>query len=83
MKQFFKLKLLMTLTAMMVIIMAALCYISINELDYSLLDKRSRVLYAADGSVIGYSLSEDSDAYRFYTIGDEVSPLDMQMLLVN
>lgn len=83
MKQFFKLKLLMTLTAMMVIIMAALCYISINELDYSLLDKRSRVLYAADGSVIGYSLSEDSDAYRFYTRVDEVSPLYIQMLLVN
>ncbi|WP_294493818.1 transglycosylase domain-containing protein [uncultured Ruminobacter sp.] len=62
---------------------AVFCASCIDELDYSVLEKRSRVLYASDGSVIGYSLSEDTDSYRFYTTADEVSPLYLKMLIAN
>lgn len=59
------------------------CADCINELDYSVIEKRSKVMYAADGSVAGFSLSEDTDSYRFYTSADEVSPLYVKMLLAN
>ncbi len=57
------------------------CYSSIKELDFSLLNHRSRVLYAADGSVAAYTLSSDTESYRFYTRVDDVSPLYLRMLI--
>lgn len=59
------------------------CLSCIRELDYSLIEKRSRVLYAADGSIAGFSLSEDNESYRFYTSVEDVSPLYIRMLLAN
>ena len=56
---------------------------SISELDYSMIEQRSRVLYARDGAVLGYSLSSDNDSYRFYTRAEEVSPLYLKMLLAS
>lgn len=71
---------LMITTAVAVIIF---CYSSIRELDFSLLNHRSRVLYAADGSVAAYTLSSDTESYRFYTRVDDVSPLYLRMLLAS
>ncbi|WP_019001154.1 hypothetical protein [Succinimonas amylolytica] len=61
----------------------AFVYSSIDELDYSPINNRSHVLYARDGTVLGYSLSSDSDSYRFYTKAEEVSPLYLKMLLAS
>ncbi len=58
-------------------------YSCIDELDYSPIKNRSHVLYARDGTVLGYSLSKDSDSYRFYTRTEEVSPLYLKMLLAS
>ncbi|MBQ8706828.1 MAG: transglycosylase domain-containing protein [Succinivibrionaceae bacterium] len=59
----------------------AFCNSCIEELDFSPLEQRSRVLYARDGSVAAYTLSSDTESYRFYTRIDDVSPLYLRMLL--
>lgn len=63
--------------------MIMFCIESINELDYSIIDKRSRVIYDANGNVVSYTLSEDNDSYRFYTKIEDVSPLYISMLLAS
>ncbi len=61
----------------------AFCHVCIEEIDFTPLEQRSRVLYAADGSVAAYTLSGDTESYRFYTQIHEVSPLYLRMLLAS
>ncbi len=59
------------------------CYTSIQELDFAILENRSQVLYGSDGSVMAYTLSSDTESYRFYTKVTDVSPLYLKMLIAN
>ncbi len=69
--------------AMALAAMAFFTVYCIQELDFSLLENRSHVVYDAKGQILGYTLSQDTDSYRFYTTSDEVSPLYLKMLLAN
>ncbi len=57
--------------------------IAINELDFSILENRSKAVYDDSGRLIGYSLSQDNDSLRLLTKADEVSPLYLKMLIAN
>src|SRR5574344_1254288 len=59
------------------------CINAINELDYSDITERSKVLYDKDNGIAGYTLSSDTQSYRFYTTVDDVSPLYIKMLLAS
>src|SRR5574344_878 len=59
------------------------CINAMNELDYSDITERSKVLYDKDNGIAGYTLSSDTQSYRFYTTVDDVSPLYIKMLLAS
>lgn len=82
MKKGYRLKIPVIIT-MAILAMVIFITDCILELDYSLLNERSHVVYDQNGEILGYTLSKDSDAYRFYTKAEEVSPLYLKMLIAN
>ena len=64
-------------------VVAVFSYIAISEIDLSKIEHRSRVIYDSEGGIVAYTLSDDTDSYRFYTREDEVSPLYISMLIAN
>lgn len=71
------------IAAMAFLAVAVFCWNAIREIDFSLIENRSSVLYDVNGNVIGYTLSKDSDSYRFYTKIGEVDDLYLKMLIAN
>lgn len=65
------------------VVSGCFCINAITELNYSLIEQRSLVLYDRSNNVLGYSLSSDTQSYRFYTKKEDVSPLYLQMLLAS
>lgn len=59
------------------------CIWCIWELDFSLLENRSQVVYDAQGEILGFTLSRDNDSYRFLVTPEEVSPLYLKMLIAS
>ena len=53
---------------------------SISLIDFSLYEKRSKILLSEDNHILAYTLSED-EALRFKTTKEDVSPLYLKMLL--
>ena len=75
---------LFALTAMAVTAaVAVFSYNAISEIDLSKIERRSHVIYDVNGEVIAYTLSDDTDSYRFYTRISDVSPLYIEMLIAN
>lgn len=56
---------------------------SILSIDFSLLQNRSKILFDKEENVIAYTLSSDTQSYRFLTTKDEVSEIYLKILLSN
>ena len=72
------------LTAASAFVLSCLfCILCISEIDFSIIEKRSRIITDTENNIIGYTLSEDTDSYRFLTKSDEVAEVYLKMLLAN
>lgn len=61
----------------------AFIFYSILSIDFSPLENRSNVLFDKEGNVIAYTLSADTQSYRFLTAPKDVSQIYLKMLLSN
>ena len=80
---FFSVKRLYLTALLLITAVTAFVIFSITSIDLSPIENRSKVLFDKDGNVIAYSLSSDSQSFRFLTTPDDVSDIYLKMLLSN
>ena len=80
---FFSVKKLYLTALLLITAVTAFVIFSITSIDFSPIKNRSKVLFDKDGNVIAYSLSSDSQSFRFLTTPDDVSDIYLKMLLSN
>jgi len=80
---FFSVKRLYLTALLFITAVTAFVIFSITSIDLSPIENRSKVLFDKDGNVIAYSLSSDSQFFRFLTTPDDVSDIYLKMLLSN
>lgn len=82
-REFFSVKKLCLTALLLITAVTAFVIFSITSIDFSPIENRSKVLFDKDGNVIAYSLSSDSQSFRFLTTPEDVSDIYLKMLLSN
>ncbi|SKA60598.1 penicillin-binding protein 1C [Succinivibrio dextrinosolvens DSM 3072] len=82
-REFFYVKRLCLTVLLLITAVTAFVIFSITSIDLSPIENRSKVLFDKDGNVIAYSLSSDSQIFRFLTTPEDVSDIYLKMLLSN